>query len=52
MNWFLMLLLLPHLKPPSFEYMWPMLDTLFDLGRVASALLILYIPLLKKIPSK
>lgn len=52
MQWFIFILILPHLKPPSLEYMWPVLDTAFDAARVASAMLILLLYLLRrKVPS-
>ena len=34
------LLLFPHMKPPSLEYLAPLLETAFDMGRLVSAVLI------------
>lgn len=48
MNWLIFFLMLPHLNPASFEYLWPTLETVFNLGRVISALIILYMHLLKR----
>ena len=34
------LLLFPHMKPPSLEYLAPLVETAFDMGRLLSAVLI------------
>lgn len=52
MNWFVFFLMLPHLKPDSLEYLWPVVETAFNVGRLFSALIVLYLYVLKKrVPS-
>ena len=35
------LLMFPHMKPPSLEYLMPLLETFFDIGRLLSAVILL-----------
>ena len=52
MNWLLFFLIFPHLKPAFFEASWPMVDTAFDVARVASFLVICFLLIKrKKMPS-
>ena len=53
MKWMIFFLMLPHLQPACFEYLWPVMDVVFNAGRVFSGLMILYLYILRgKIPSK
>lgn len=53
MKWLVFFLLFPHFKPAILQYMYVRLDLLFDIGRFLSALLILFLYVLKKrVPSK
>ena len=42
------LLLFPHMKPPSLEYLAPLLETAFDMGRLVSAVLIVLLILAER----
>jgi len=53
MKWLVFFLMLPHLKPASLEHLWPVGDRMFDVLRIFSALLIVFLYILKrKLPSK
>lgn len=53
MKWLIFFLMLPHLKPASLEYLWPSVESLFNIGRLVSTVIIIFLFILKKrIPSK
>lgn len=53
MKWFIFFLTLPHFKPSCLEYLWPIMDIFFDIGRIISVVIIFFVCLLKKkVPSK
>lgn len=48
MKWLVFFLILPHIEPICVRSLWPTIDTVFDVGRLLSALLVLYLYVLKK----
>jgi len=53
MKFLIFFLMLPHLKPPSFAYLWPTVGAIFNAGRFVSVLVMIFLYLLKnKLPSK
>lgn len=52
MKYFIFLLVLPHLQPDSVDYLWPICELLFNIGRIASALVVICLFIWKRrIPS-
>ena len=53
MSYLIFFLMLPHMNPPSIEYLWPTLDQIINILRVASAFLIIMLYIVKRrLPAK
>lgn len=52
MRYFIFFLMLPHMQPDSVNYLWPIVELLFNAGRIISALVIICLLIYKRrIPS-